>query len=197
MKPKALHTVTDHFTTSATLPQRFFEENADEIARACWDMARRFHQGGRLIAFGNGPWASDAQHMSVEFVHPVIMGKRALPAMALTNDSVLLNDQTQDGSGPDFSRQLRALARPTDIAAGISGNGDDANILAALSAVKQKGLMTVGLCAGDGGLMFGLGLDYCFVAPGDPLHAQEIHETLYHVLWELVHVFFEYEGLLR
>lgn len=196
MKSETLDIVTTHFATSATLPQRFFEENADRIARVCWDMARRFHQGGRLLAFGNGAWASDAQHISVEFVHPVIVGKRALPAVALTNDSALLNTQSHDGHGPPFTRQLRALARPADIAAGISGDGRDANVLEALSAAREMGLMTLGLCGGDGGQMAGAGLDYCFVAPGDPLHTQEIHETLYHVLWELVHVYFEHEGLL-
>lgn len=196
MKPETLDIVTTHFTASATLPQRFFEENADEIARACWDMARRFHKGGRLIAFGNGAWASDAQHISVEFVHPVIVGKRALPAVALTNDSALLNGQSPEVHGLPFARRLRALARPVDIAAGLCGEGNEPNVLAALTTAQEMGLMTLGLCGGDGGKMAAAGLDYCFVAPGDPLHAQEIQETLYHVLWELVHVFFEHEGLL-
>jgi len=184
------HIVTAHFQQSTTLPEQFFEQQAEPIARACWDMARRFHQGGRLLAFGNGAWASDAQHIAVEFVHPVIVGKRALPALALTNGSALL-------TGDDaFVRQLRSLARPQDIAVGFSSEGQDENVLAALATAQEMGLLTLGLCGGDGGRMATAGLDYCFVAPGNAMLVQEIQETLYHVLWELVHVFFEHEGLL-
>ncbi|HEY6411880.1 MAG TPA: phosphoheptose isomerase, partial [Ktedonobacteraceae bacterium] len=76
--------VTARFEQSMSVPETFFSTEAGRIAEACWAMARRFHQGGRLLAFGNGAWATDAQHVSVEFVHPVIVGKRALPALALT-----------------------------------------------------------------------------------------------------------------
>lgn len=188
--------VAAHFRQSTTLPERFFEAEAEQVGRACWDMARRFHQGGRLLAFGNGAWASDAQHISVEFVHPVIVGKRALPALALTNDSALLSRLARGNTGDVFRRQLQLLARPQDIAVGFSGAGQDGNVLAALLQAQQMDLLTLGLCGGDGGRMVAAGLDYCFVAPGDPLIVQEIHETLYHVLWELVHIFFEHEGLL-
>src|SRR6266568_7797888 len=83
--------LTTRFEQSMTVPEAFFEAEAPKIAEACWAMARRFHLGGRLLAFGNGAWATDAQHISVEFVHPVIVGKRALPALALTNDSATLS----------------------------------------------------------------------------------------------------------
>src|SRR5215471_14509541 len=79
------------FEQSMTTPEAFFEAESERIAEACWSMARRFHQGGRLLAFGNGASATDAQHVSVEFVHPIIVGKRALPALALTNDSATLS----------------------------------------------------------------------------------------------------------
>jgi len=188
--------VAAHFESSATLPERFFQEQAPNIARACWDMARRFHQGGRLLAFGNGAWASDAQHIAVEFVHPVIMGKRALPALALTNDSALLSGLAPGQEDGAFVRQLQTLARAQDIAVAFSGAGRDANVLAGLSLAQRMGLLTLGLCGGDGGQMARAGLDHCFIAPGNALLQQEIHETLYHVLWELVHVYFEHEGLL-
>jgi D-sedoheptulose 7-phosphate isomerase len=186
--------VADRFAQSTAVPEQFFEAEADNIAQACWQMARRFHQNGRLIAFGNGSWASDAQHVSVEFVHPVIMGKRALPALALTNDSALLSGLS--GQGPNFVHQLRLLARPQDIAMGFfaAGNGRDANILAALTEAKEMGLLTLGLTNGS---IETPNLDFCFViANSDPMVVQETHETLYHVLWELVHIFFEHEGLL-
>src|SRR5689334_1693510 len=79
--------VEARFQASMTVPEAFFGAESEQIAQACWAMAMRFHKGGRLLAFGNGSAATDAQHVSVEFVHPVIVGKRALPALALTNDS--------------------------------------------------------------------------------------------------------------
>jgi D-sedoheptulose 7-phosphate isomerase len=180
------------------VPERFFTAESERIAQACWAMARRFHQGGRLLAFGNGAWATDAQHVSVEFVHPVIVGKRALPALALTNDSATLSGlMAGGGTGAPFVQQLRALARPQDIALGFSPDGRFANVVAALAEARSLGLLSIGMAGGDGGLLAQAELDFCFVVPTrDPLVIQETHETLYHVLWELVHVFFEHEGLL-
>ncbi len=190
--------VTQRFAQSMTTPEEFFTVEEQRIAEACWAMARRFHKGGRLLAFGNGAWASDAQHVSVEFVHPVIVGKRALPALALTNDSATLSSvMAGQGSGAVFTRQLKLLARSQDIAMGFSLDGDDENVVAALSQAKQMGLLALALVGGSGGLAQKAGMDYCFVVRSDdPLAIQETHETLYHVLWELVHVFFEHEGLL-
>ena len=190
--------VRAHFTRSMTIPQTFFEAEDARIAEACWAMARRFHQGGRLLAFGNGSSATDAQHVSVEFVHPVIVGKRALPALALTNDSATLSSPAiASGREKLFVRQINALARPQDIALGFSLDGNCENVVMALDAARQKGLLTLGLSGGDGGLFRQAKLDFCFVVPScDPSVIQETHETLYHVLWELVHIFFEHEGLL-
>ncbi|WP_376796921.1 SIS domain-containing protein [Thermogemmatispora sp.] len=197
--PEGLAAVLERrFALSTSLPATFFESEAPRIAEACWAMARRFHQGGRLLAFGNGAWASDAQHVSVEFVHPVIVGKRALPALALTNDSATLTG-LMAGGRPEmpFSEQLRILARPQDIALGFSPDGRCPNVVAALAQARRMGLLTLAMLGGDGGLLGGEAVDYCFVVPADdPLIVQEVHETLYHILWELVHVFFENEGLL-
>ena len=195
--PELKALVAARFEQSMTIPETFFSEEAGLIAQACWAMARRVHQGGRLLAFGNGALATDAQHVAVEFVHPVIVGKRALPALALTNDSATLSSQNEGETATPFVRQLKALARPSDIALGFSLDGNSANIVAALEAAQQNGLLTLGLAGGDGGLFRTMGLDFCFVVPSrDPLLIQEIHETTYHILWELVHIFFEHEGLL-
>jgi D-sedoheptulose 7-phosphate isomerase len=190
--------IAARFEQSMSTPAVFFEAEAGRIADACWAMARRFHQGGRLLAFGNGASATDAQHVSVEFVHPVIVGKRALPALALTNDSATLSGlATASATEPLFVRQIRVLARPQDIAMGFSVDGDCANVIAALELAKQRGLLALGLAGGEGGAMRQAKLDYCFVVPSrDSFVIQETHETLYHVLWELVHIFFEHEGLL-
>src|SRR5437660_7453729 len=132
--------VAARFEQSMTVPEKFFTAEAGRIAEACWSMARRFHQGGRLLAFGNGAWATDAQHVSVEFVHPVIVGKRALPALALTNDSATLSGLMAGGDGTmSFARQLRVLARPQDIAMGFSPDGHCANVMAALTVARAMG----------------------------------------------------------
>jgi D-sedoheptulose 7-phosphate isomerase len=190
--------VTARFEQSMTAPDAFFEAEAGRIAEACWAMARRFHQGGRLLAFGNGAWATDAQHVAVEFVHPVIVGKRALPALALTSDSATLSGSLASDPGRSFARQLNALARPQDIALGFSPDGLCPNVLAALRAARRAGLLTLAFIGGDGEAWDREASDFCFVVPSsDPLAIQETHETLYHILWELVHVFFEHEGLLQ
>jgi D-sedoheptulose 7-phosphate isomerase len=189
--------VARRFAQSIAVPQSFFAAQAETIAEACWAMARRFHQGGRLLAFGNGASASDAQHVSVEFVHPVIVGKRALPALALTNDSAALS-AARAGGGPDFARQIAVLARPQDIAIGFSSDGGCVNVGAALRAARGRGLLALGMSGGAGGALAAAEPNFCFVVPSsDPLVVQETHETLYHVLWELVHVFFEYEEVLQ
>src|ERR1700693_1970904 len=142
--------IAARFEQSMTVPKVFFAAEAGQIAEACWAMARRFHQGGRLLAFGNGAWATDAQHVSVEFVHPVIVGKRALPALALTNDSATLSSLMIGGEADlSFVRQLRVLARPQDIALGFSPDGCCANVVAALATARRMGLLTLGLTGSD------------------------------------------------
>lgn len=190
--------VARRFDLSMSIPEMFFENEAGRIAEACWAMARRFSKGGRLLAFGNGAQATDAQHVSVEFVHPVIVGKRALPALALTNDSATMSGMMAKGSTDKlFTHQIRVLASSQDIAMGFSLDGNDANILDALNLAKRMGLLTLCLAGGDGGLSKVTEVDYDFVIQSnDPFAIQETHETLYHVLWELVHIFFEHEGLL-
>jgi len=190
--------VTARFQQSMTIPEVFFANESAKIAEACWAMARRFHQDGRLLACGNGAWATDAQHVSVEFVHPVIVGKRALPALALTNDSATLSGLlTSDNTAQSFAYQLQTLGRPQDIVMGFSPDGHCSNVVAALAKAQQMGMLTLGLTGGNGGIMQRGHLDFCFVVQTqDPMVIQETHEMLYHVLWELVHVFFEHEGLL-
>jgi D-sedoheptulose 7-phosphate isomerase len=186
--------VAARFEKSTVMPEQFFAKEADTIAMACWEMAKRFQRNGRLIAFGNGAWASDAQHVAVEFVHPVIVGKRALPALALTNDSSLLTGM--NGNGLNFAHQLRLLARPQDISMGFfdSRPGRDGNIIEALTEAQALGLLTLGLT--NGPIDYPI-LDFCFaVDSDDQMVVQEIHETLYHILWELVHIYFEHKGML-
>jgi D-sedoheptulose 7-phosphate isomerase len=157
----------------------FFEAEAERLARCCHAMAERFAAGGRLIAIGAGPAArSDARHVAVEFVHPVIVGKRALPALALAAE------------GGPLAAQLEALAEPGDIAIGFgAGEPGGEPAAGALELARARGCLTIAFAAA--------GAEWEFAPPGDdPFVGQELVETLYHVLWELVHVFFEHRGVL-
>jgi D-sedoheptulose 7-phosphate isomerase len=174
---------------SATLKQRFVEENASAIDACVRALAERFASGGRLFVMGNGGSACDAQHLAVEFVHPVVEKRRPLPAMALTTDAALL---TAVGNDSDFShvfvQQLELLARPEDAALGISSSGASANVNRALRRARERGLLTIGLSGRDGGPMADL-CQFCFIAPSWSIHRiQETHTLLLHLLWDHVHV---------
>ncbi len=157
--------------------REFFAAEAQTLARLCHAMAERFARGGRLIAFGRSPAArSDARHVAVEFVHPVIVGKRALPALGLTGDA-----------GP-LDRQVELLTGPDDIA--IAFGAGEGELAAAVVAARRRGCLTIAFAPA--------GAEWEFNPPtADSYVAQELVETLYHVLWELVHVFFEHRGLLE
>jgi len=155
------------------LYERFFDGEAERLALACRDMSDRFLRGGRLLAFGRGPYATDAQHVSVEFVHPVIVGKRALPALDL---SML------------FRPWLDAILRPEDIVMGFAPPQGDPEVACALRSAAARGAMTLALPGITG--------SYSFEAvTSNHFHHQELIEILYHTLWETVHVFFERQHL--
>ena len=180
-------------------PVRDLARQAGAVAAACHAMAVRFHRGGRLIVFGTGGASADAQHVAVEFVHPVIVGKRALPAISLTADvATVTGIAERDGIDAIFAHQLRYLAEPDDIALGISADGDNASVLAGLMTAKNLGLLTVALAGRDGGRVAAAGAaDHLLTAAADdPCVIKELQVTTYHVLWELVHVFFEQPGVL-
>ncbi len=147
----------------------FFDREADRLALACQAMAERFLQGGRLLAFGRGPLSTDAQHVSVEFVHPVIVGKRALPALDLS---------------AAFRPWLDAIVQPQDIVMGFGPPGGDPEVTAALESARNRGAMTFALPGAEGSYAVNAATDHPFIH-------QEMVEILYHTLWETVHVFFE------
>ena len=151
----------------------FFTAEAGRLALACRDMAQRFRSGGRLLAFGRGPYSTDAQHVSVEFVHPVIVGKRALPALDLSIA---------------FQPWLEAIVQPHDIVMGFGPPEGDADVERALGFALQRQAMTFALPGRSG--------SYSFRAPDmQPFPHQEMVEILYHTLWETVHVFLEHHEL--
>jgi D-sedoheptulose 7-phosphate isomerase len=153
--------------------ETFFARESHRLAEACREMSDRFLRGGRLLAFGQGPYATDAQHVSVEFVHPVIVGKRALPALDL---SIL------------FRPWLEAIAGPDDIVMGFGPPEGDPEVWAALDVASSRDAMTFAFPGLEGSYA---------IQPAnvDPFIQQELVEVLYHTLWETVHVFFEHREL--
>ena len=172
---------------------------ANDVVDTAFSMAVRFHDGAKLLAFGIGSSSTDAQHVAVEFVHPVIVGKRAFPAISLTTD---IATQTaiaaRAGMAEVFAHQLDMLAEPGDIALGISPDGSCPSVLAGLVAARKAGLLTVALAGHDGGaIAANTAADHLLLArSADPRVIKEIHVTMYHLLWELVHVFIEQPSVL-
>jgi D-sedoheptulose 7-phosphate isomerase len=180
-------------------PVRELADQAAAVAAACYQMALRFHQGGKLVVFGTGGQSTDAQHVAVEFVHPVIVGKRALPAISLTSDvATVTGIAARSGMAAIFSHQLRYLATPVDIALGISADGNCASVLAGMLTARELGLLTIALVGGDGGAIAACpAVDHVLITRSADLRiVKEMQVTVYHVLWELVHVFFEQPGVL-
>jgi D-sedoheptulose 7-phosphate isomerase len=160
--------VTSLLERRAAASERLFTAEAGSIARLCHALAERFARGGRLLAVGSSPHdRSDARHVAVEFVHPVIVGKRALPALALVRD------------GGDPVAQLASLAGPDDAVIAFGPAHD------AVAMANERGCLTIGF--GDNAADWGFDAD-----DDDPFVRQELGETLYHVVWELVHVFLDH-----
>ncbi len=170
------HAAAIHVAASNAASEQFFAEHADVVARACHAMSVRFRRGGRLLAYGADAQRSDVAHVVVEFLHPVIVGKRALPAIALPDGEL-----------------LATLARRDDIlvllCAGVPGPVESDLLVRAGRVGMLVLALTGGRDSADGST---LDADFHFAAPSnDPLVVQETHEILYHVLWELAHVFLE------
>ncbi len=153
--------------------ESFFSEQARVLAVACREMSERFSRGGRLLAFGRGPYSTDAQHVSVEFVHPVIVGKRALPALDL---SALMRPW------------MDSILCPEDIVMGFGPPEGDPEVWAVLESAHSRGAMTFALPGPSG--------SYALEpVTEDPFIHQELVEIFYHTLWETVHVFLEHREI--
>jgi D-sedoheptulose 7-phosphate isomerase len=156
---------------------------AASIAQAVDVLVATFGSGRKLLVFGNGGSAADAQHFTAEFVGRFVAERRALPALALTTNQALLTAWSNDYSFDDvFARQIDALGTPGDVAFGISTSGKSANVVKALERARGRGLRTIGLTGAGGGLMSGL----CDVLLAVPLtttaRIQEVHLVTYHAI---------------
>jgi D-sedoheptulose 7-phosphate isomerase len=166
-------TIEEKLLARNQIIEQYFSRDALRLASACREMSERFLKGGRLLAFGRGSYATDAQHVSVEFVHPVIVGKRALPALDLSLS---------------FRPWLEAILHPEDMVMGFGPPSGDYQVWAALASAQMRDAMTFALPGGQAA--------FALESPThDPFIHQELIEILYHTLWETVHVFFEHREL--
>ncbi len=169
------------------LVARFFELHADELLRVGEVLARCLRGGGKVLLFGNGGSAADAQHLAAEFSGRFQLERPALPAVALTTDTSILTAVANDyGYDLVFARQVEALGARGDVAIGISTSGRSRNVLAGLRAARERGMTTVGLLGRDGGTIREA-CDHALVVPGEKTaRVQEVHILVGHVLCELV-----------
>ncbi len=174
---------------SVEMKEKFFSKYADSLEAMSRALAGRFQNGGRLFTMGNGGSLCDALHITVEFNHPIIEKRPAFPAVSLMSDIATM---TAIGNDVDFTRvfvnQLRLLSAPGDAVMAFSTSGKSPNILYALEAAREKGLLTIAFAGKDGGRLPAVA-DYCFIVPSYSIHRiQEVHATAVHVLWDLVHI---------
>jgi D-sedoheptulose 7-phosphate isomerase len=174
----------------------FFTEHAQAIAKCAAAMADRFFAGATLFVFGSGPHTTDAQHNSVEYVHPVLPGCRALPALSLTNDTATVLGMVQgDDALEVFAHQLRVLGRPGDIALGFAHAPQHPSIVRGLEAGAANGMLTVALTSGEPGPAAAVAAFPFHVPSSDRGIAHEVHLATYHMLWELVHIVLNHRGI--
>lgn len=174
---------------SVAMKEKFFEKHAEQIERLGREMAQRFIAGKKLLTMGNGGSLCDALHFTVEFTHPIIEKRPAFPAIALMTDIATM---TAIGNDNDYSRifvdQLRLLGQPGDMALAVSTSGKSPDLIYALEEARRRDMLTIAWSGKDGGRFPELA-DYSFIVPSYSIHRiQEVHATLVHVLWDLIHI---------
>ena len=187
---------------SAEVKTKFFADNKDAILSASLRMAKSFHRGGKLLVCGNGGSATDAQHIAVEFMHPITVGRKALPAICLTNDMAMMTAVANDvGFADVFTRQIIALGNEGDVLLAISTSGNSKNLMHGFATARRMRMTTIGFAGSNGGEMAELAagglLDFCLTVPTASIHRiQETHVALYHIMWDMVHTFLQNKGLM-
>jgi D-sedoheptulose 7-phosphate isomerase len=180
--------ITRAFEDSIRVKQAFLRDNLDALVTAIDAIAAAFHRGNKLLVFGNGGSAADAQHIAAEFVNRYLMERRPLPAIALTTDTSVLTSIANDYDYQDvFAKQVKALGKENDVALAISTSGNSANILRAIAVCNELKITTIGLTGGNGGKMVG-NVDFLLrVSEGNSSpRIQETHLLVEHIICELV-----------
>lgn len=172
---------------SARVKERFFSSNADRVVRAADLITESVRSGGKIITFGNGGSAADAQHIAAEFVNRLDQDRPPIPAISLATDTSVLTSIANDSSFDElFERQLRALGQKGDVAVAISTSGNSPNVLRAVIAAREMGIHTIGFAGRAGGKLASL-VDLALIVESDSTQRiQETHITIGHVICELV-----------
>jgi len=172
---------------SADLQRRYFETNAGFILEVGHRIAQTLRAGGKVLTFGNGGSAADAQHFAAELVGRYLKNRDAWPAIALTTDTSILTAVANDfGYDAVFRRQVEALGRPGDVAVGISTSGRSPSVVSALATAREMGLVTIGMTGQGGGKLAGQ-VDYLIDVPSPATpRIQEVHGVVIHVLCAIV-----------
>jgi D-sedoheptulose 7-phosphate isomerase len=166
---------------------RFAERSLPAVLRAAQAISRALAAGGKVLAFGNGGSAGDAEHLVAELVGRFEIERRALPAVSLTCDSSVVTAIANDyGYATVFTRQVEALGNRGDVAFGISTSGRSANVEAGLAAAKARGLVTIAMTGRDGGRMGAEADIHLNVAEPSTARVQEVHRTIMHAVCALI-----------
>ncbi|MCX5912225.1 MAG: D-sedoheptulose 7-phosphate isomerase [Deltaproteobacteria bacterium] len=175
------------FKDSSEVKARFIRNHADMLIQVVKVLVAAFKGGHKVLLFGNGGSAADAQHLAAEFVNRFLIERPPLPAIALTTDTSILTSISNDyGYADTFSKQVKALGKEGDVAIGISTSGTAANVVKAIKVAKDMGMKTVGLTGGDGGDLAKI-VDFALVVDSSATpRIQETHITIGHVLCEMV-----------
>jgi D-sedoheptulose 7-phosphate isomerase len=190
MDEALLESIKQKSADSVSVKEKFFAEHARKVVEIARVIASVYESGGKLLTMGNGGSSCDAEHIAVEFQHPVTAGRPALTAINLVCDTAMMTAVGNDvGFAHIFTRQIIAQGKKGDAVIGISTSGNSENLINAYSKAKEIGLTTIGLAGGDGGQMkTSSSVDFCLVVPSDSIHRiQECHVAIYHILWDLVH----------
>ncbi len=184
------------FRESIQAKQRFLREQIAEVEQAARTIAGAFRAGHKLLLFGNGGSAADAQHIAAELVNRFQRERPPLPALALTTDTSALTSIANDFRYADvFAKQVRALGQKGDVALAISTSGNAANVLEAVHACRELGIFTIGLTGGSGGKLAKVAdLVLCVAATRNTARIQETHILVGHTLCELVELLLFGEG---
>jgi D-sedoheptulose 7-phosphate isomerase len=179
--------IVQAFRESADIKMRFIRQNAEAVSRAVKMIVAAFKAGNKVLLFGNGGSAADAQHIAAEFVNRFLIERPPLPAIALTTDTSILTSISNDyGYADCFAKQVKALGKEGDVAIGISTSGAAANVIKAMKVAREMGLKTVGLAGGDGGQLAKLADIALIVETQRVPRIQEVHITIGHVLCDMV-----------
>jgi D-sedoheptulose 7-phosphate isomerase len=175
------------FRATIALHDKVAQGDLSPVVQAATSVRTAYQAGGKLLVFGNGGSAADAQHLAAELVNKFQREREALPALALSTDTSILTAIANDDSFERvFARQIEALGRPGDVALGISTSGESPSVVQGLKTARKRGLTTIALTGRDGGATGRVADVHVNVPDESTARIQEVHRTLIHAICELI-----------